>query len=230
MPITNGSVRYMERRKIAEYEHKEAIVELSFSVDTDETYDAVLRDVLETARAKAREMLGLKSPVVATETTAKPERTVGKAPELAAPYSPKSEDKPAETKAPEAPADAAPGKKKPGRPPASAAKAKPAEKPAADPLAIDDEPAAPPAETATADPTAIEDEPAADEVDPLADMAEITDKDLQGAVKDKHLKSAPKDPSAANKIRKLIQEYGKTVPEIPQEKRVEFLQKLEALA
>lgn len=57
--ITGGEVTYMERRKIGDYEHKEAKAVLSFSLDEGEDHDSTLDMVTATAKARVHEMLGL---------------------------------------------------------------------------------------------------------------------------------------------------------------------------
>lgn len=57
--ITGGEVTYMERRKIGEYEHKEAKAVLTFSLDEGDDHDATLDSLGHAAKAKVYEMLGL---------------------------------------------------------------------------------------------------------------------------------------------------------------------------
>src|ERR1700732_4722821 len=61
--ITNGTVEFSRRLKTGDYEHKDAKVTLSFTVDDGQTYDGMrtwLRAIAEAAVSEALVMVGEK--------------------------------------------------------------------------------------------------------------------------------------------------------------------------
>lgn len=68
MQVTNGTVKYGETRKIADFENKRADVELIFTIAEQEEYSAAIDAVKSVAIQKCRDMLGqpttLKMPEV----------------------------------------------------------------------------------------------------------------------------------------------------------------------
>lgn len=67
--ITGGEVTYMERRKIGDYEHKEAKAVLSFSLDDGDDHDSTLDTLTAAAKARVHEMLGLVGKAIPTPST-----------------------------------------------------------------------------------------------------------------------------------------------------------------
>jgi hypothetical protein len=98
--ITGGKVTYGRTLKTGDYENKRVDVELAFTVEEGEDYEAMLQAASEAAVAKAHAMLGL--------------GTVAKSPAAAPKAAPQ-----AETSAPVQPT-AEGEKKRPGRPPKAA--------------------------------------------------------------------------------------------------------------
>lgn len=76
--ITAGTISYGETRKIADYENKTAKVELSFSVEDGEDYDAVIESVMALAKAKFHSMMADAAGRAETDEVAVPKRPVGR--------------------------------------------------------------------------------------------------------------------------------------------------------
>lgn len=216
MKITGGVVSYEDGIKTVEGDTfsptRKVRVELNFACDGDESItDAEILSVINKAQSFVQDKLGLTGPTHAAK------RTVKKTPEAPAP---KDGPTVAETQEETVRKTAAASK-------ATAKVLSDKEKMAAAAGLV-------PETAKTPDPAAIED-PAAVE-DALADLAgpaepaatPVTDADLNAAVRAKNV--TLNDPV---KIRALAAEYnggpGHTLAEIPQEKRAEFVKKLEAL-
>lgn len=188
--ITGGTVSFRRVVQPAQYESKEASVNLSFVVDEGSSQEVVhdmLEAVAQTARTKALEMVGLRpagdsastsAPVAVKET--KPPRT-----RKAAAETRQISENPEDRQDPLAGAGA--GTQKPPEPVQT-----------------------------VGDPDGLDLEPAKD----------ITDKDLSDAVTawvNKH-----KNPQKVKDLRSQYVAAGASLRDIPQDKRAEFLAKLEA--
>ena len=107
MPVvTNGRITYNRRFRTGDFEHRDALVELSFTIGEGEDVAAALASVAEAARSRAEAMVA-NTPAVgmapAAPRPAKPPGTV--APETASSAKIKEADKPpAKTEAKEKPA------------------------------------------------------------------------------------------------------------------------------
>ena len=217
--ITGGEVTYMERRKIGDYEHKEAKAVLTFSLDEGDDHDATLDSLSISAKAKVHEMLGL----------------IGKASPSAPPVAVPM------TKAPVAVDMPAPVKRGPGRPPKVQAAPAPAVEPTptvavSTPVAaIVETTIAPPAEKVEDDLDLLLDDPAPEvkkiEPDPVT---EVTDADLLSAVTAK-MKKTNNPIAIKDVVRKTLtaagitNHTGKQVRDIPMSHRPVFLEHLGAL-
>lgn len=218
MKIIAGVVSYEDGVKTIEGDQfspsRKVRVELNFACDADESVsDGEILGALNKAQTLVQEKLGITGPTHAAKRTTK--KTTDTPTPPAGPSVAETQEKnvKATAEASKATAKVLSDKEKM----AAAQGLIPGAKPAADPAAIED-------------PTP----PAADAVeDALADLegataTPVTDADLNAAVKTKN--ASLKDPV---KIRALAAEYnggpGHTLAEIPQEKRAEFVKKLEAL-
>lgn len=221
MKISGGIVSYEDGIKSIEGDQysptRKVRVELNFGADSaDEgVTDAEILGVINKAQSFVQEKLGLSNP------TAKAKRTVHKE-QPEGPTVAETQEKTvmALAMSSKATAKVLNDKEKlaqaqgllPDAAPANLAKAT---KPAADPAAIEEEPAANEVDDALAD-LGVEEAPP------------VTDADLNAAVKARNTEI--KDPVA---IRSLIAEYnggpGHTLQEIPAEKRHEFLKRLKNL-
>lgn len=214
MQITNGKVSFTRSVKPADYEKKEATVELSFGIADGEDPAEVVARVGQLAQEKALQLVGLKpvavAPPLVSAQAGAPPATGGKEAYAAA---------------------NAPARRPPGRPPKPAA-----EPPKAGPAAVtgnDADPAAS-AEAMKATHAAAE---VSDDDALLGTESRppITDEVIRKALtlKNKKLQDAQPDASKkqgeAVKLRGLIQKYAKSSAEIPADVRQKFLDELEAL-
>lgn len=222
--ITGGEVTYMERRKIGDYEHKEAKAVLSFSLDDGDDHDSTLDTLTATAKARVHEMLGLVGKAISTPSTPAPAQ-VGRGAVLNP------------TTIPEA---TAPVKRGPGRPPKVNA---PASAPVAEaPKAMTKDEVFDLVETLKAEPVVeapVADDFALDEPAPVKKIepdpvTEVTDAMLQSEVT-KVMKKINNAIAIKNVIREALvgagitNTAGKQLKDIPMPHRPGFLQHLGAL-
>lgn len=214
MQITNGKVSFSRRLRPADFEGKEALIELSFNIDDGEDATAVVERVGLLAQEKALQLVGLKpAPSSASVSLVS-----------AAPPSGQKE------KAAVALNEAEKPKRPPGRPPAvKQAEPDPKQGNGADPEASAE---LAKAAHAAADPASVSDD---DAILGTESVPEVTDKQLtdaitrrNGALQQKIGAEAPK------KLRALIAKFAGPVPkqsrDIPQKVRQTFLAELDALS
>ena len=215
--ITGGEVTYMERRKIGDYEHKEAKAVLTFSLDEGDDPDSMLDGLSLSAKNRVHEMLGL----------------IGKASPSAPPVPTR-----AAVLTPEAQAAVgmpAPVKRGPGRPPKVQAAPAVVEVPKAEEAPAPDTTKPTPTEAPVDDLDLLLDEPAPEikkiEPDPVT---EVTDADLLSAVTAK-MKKTNNPIAIKDVVRKtltaagIVNHTGKQVRDIPMSHRPIFLEHLGAL-
>jgi len=221
--ITGGEVTYMERRKIGDYEHKEAKAVLSFSLDDGDDHDSTLDTLTATAKARVHEMLGLVGKAATTPSTPVPTQ-LGRAARAVDPAS----------AAPEMPV-----KRGPGRPPKVNA---PATVPAVEAPKVEPKEEIPPGfiEAVSAAPEVTVDEFTIDEPAPeikkiVPDpITEVTDAMLQSEVT-KVMKKINNAIAIKDVIRKSLADAGITNPtgkqlrDIPMTHRPAFIAQIGAL-
>lgn len=235
--ITGGEVTYMERRKIGDYEHKEAKAVLTFSLDEGDDHDTTLDSLTVTAKARVHEMLGL---TPAKASTPPVPAQLGRAARMVDPAPSPLTQTPIE----------APVKRGPGRPPkvpaapAPAAEAPKAVEPASEPAPRLEAPA----NQTIGEPTMPILEPPVDDLDALLGTdtpalaaeapIEITDEQLTSKVT-AVMKGAKDRNHTASAIKEVIKKSlvsagitnttGKQLRDIPMTHRAAFVEHLGAI-
>ena len=226
--ITGGEVTYMERRKIGDYEHKEAKAVLTFSLDEGDDPDSMLDGLSLSAKNRVHEMLGLigkaspsAPPVPTRAAVLTPEAQAAVGMPVASPLT----QKPME----------APVKRGPGRPPKVQAAPAVVETPKTEEAPAPDTTKPAPTEAPVEDLDLLLDEPAPEikkiEPDPVT---EVTDADLLSAVTAK-MKKTNNPIAIKDVVRKtltaagIVNHTGKQVRDIPMSHRPIFLEHLGAL-
>lgn len=225
MQITNGRVIFTRTIRPADFEKKEASVELSFTIAEGESPDAAIEQAARTAQEKALQMVGLKPSTPPIQGPGSPGYRSG-GDEAAKAQDETKERAAAALNAADPKPDGRRGPRKPPTVPAVAQKP--------DPAAVNDVQTSADAmkeQHAQADAAAVTDE---DLLGP-GTVPEITDQDIQKYITQKNgelIKTIGQESPV--KIRKLIVEFVGGPPkgsrDIPQPRRQEFLDKLKALS